>query len=195
MKHRHALGTRGSSTVEFALMALPMFTMVMGGIEIGNYALCRSALGSAMQQVARLAATGEYSQSQLDGIVLNALDPFGVTREEISSRTRAYAAFDSNAVKPEPLTKDVNTEDVVDIGDCYIDLNRNGRFSTETIGGPEDIVNYEVSANYELLFGLTGPLFRAEDGVVKLVANTTTKNEPYNNTAPELCIDENSDIE
>lgn len=192
---RVRLGERGTSTIEFSLLFLPMALIVMGGIEMGYYALCRSSLGSAMQQVARLAATGEYSQSQLDGVVINALDPFGITREEIHSRTRAYANFDSNAVKPEPLTKDINVEDVVDIGDCYIDLNRNGTFSTETIGGPEDIVNYEVSASYQLLFGLTGPLFGAENGVVTMVANTTTKNEPYNNTAPELCIDENSDIE
>src|SRR5690606_22913955 len=57
---------RGSYVIEFALLCLPMMTLLMGGIELGYLAYSKSNVEGALREVTRLASTGSVTEEELD---------------------------------------------------------------------------------------------------------------------------------
>ena len=194
------IGERGAVTIEFAMVLVPMLMMLLGGIEYGQFAYTNSVLKSAMRDVSRMAATGGHSITELNLTVKNRLAEVGIPAADVTTSARSYAQFGDLYSKSEPITQDNEPKGgAPSSGDCFLDFDRNGSWSSETTGGADDVLFYEVTARYHLMFGFLGALaggnspdgdknwFGTENGVLMLRANTTIRNEPFNNP-PETCI-------
>ena len=186
---------RGSPVVEFALVLAPMMTLLMGGVEAGNVAYSRSILEGTLRVAARMATTGTFSTSDIDGYVRARLAAIGVPASDVTIVRKAYKSFES-VESPEPLTSDVAPlGGAPSSGDCYLDLNGDNHWSADAgsagDGQSEDILYYGVKIRYPLLFGFMASEFGGVDGALTLSANTVVKNEPYGDArqpAAEKCI-------
>ncbi|MFC3714179.1 TadE/TadG family type IV pilus assembly protein [Sphingoaurantiacus capsulatus] len=186
---------RGAAVVEFAFMVMPMLMMLLGGIELGYLAYSKTVLEGAIRQASHMAATGQYSADDIGDEVRERLARIGAVDDDVEIVTRAYGSFE-DVQKPEPLTSDVEPlGGAPGRGDCFIDLNGDGQWSEDAsqagLGASEDIVYFEVTATYPLLFKMMGKLLDADEGRMTLVANATVKNEPFGDErepAVERCI-------
>jgi Flp pilus assembly pilin Flp len=186
---------RGAAVVEFAFMLTPMLLMLLGGMEVGYLAYSKTVLEGAIKEASRMASTGQHSEAEIVAEVRDRLARIGAEAEDVDIVTRAYGSFE-DVHKPEPLTSDVEpVGGTPGAGDCYIDLNGDEEWSEDAsdsgLGASEDIVYFEVTATYPVLFRFMGKAVGAEDGRVTLVANTTIKNEPFGDErepAVERCI-------
>lgn len=187
---------RGAAVVEFAFMLAPMMLMLLGGIEMGYLAYSKTVLEGAIKEASRMAATGQHSADEITAEVRARLGRIGADGDHVEIVTRAYGSFE-DVHKPEPLTSDVEPlGGTPGVGDCYIDLNGDEEWSEDAseagLGASEDIVYFEVTASYPVLFNFMEGLMDAEEGRKTLTANTTIKNEPFGEErepAEELCIE------
>ncbi len=70
---RHFIADKsGSTVVEFAMIALPLFFMIIGVIEIGYGNFTQSRMDAAIQSTARLIMTGAVQNTQSNGQPLTA---------------------------------------------------------------------------------------------------------------------------
>ena len=186
---------RGAAVVEFAFMLAPMMLLLLGGMEIGYLAYSKTVLEGAIKEASRMAGTGQHSADEITAEVRERLARIGAGEDDVEIVTRAYGSFE-DVHKPEPLSSDVEPlGGTPGVGDCYIDLNGDEEWSEDAseagLGASEDIVFFEVTATYPVLFKFVGPAVGAEDGHMTLVANTTIKNEPFGDErepAVERCI-------
>lgn len=186
---------RGAAVVEFAFMLAPMLLMLLGGIEIGYLAYSKTVLEGAIKEASRMAGTGQHGADEITVEVRRRLARIGAGEDDVAIVTRAYGSFE-DVHKPEPLSSDVEPlGGTPGAGDCYIDLNGDEQWSEDAsetgLGASEDIVFFEVTATYPILFAFMGEALGAADGRMTLVANTTIKNEPFGDErepAVERCI-------
>lgn len=75
---------RGSSAVEFALVAPTMFLMVLGIIELGRGLMVAQLLTHAAREGCRQAVTGNYTSAQIQTNVTNALTGLGIGGGSVS---------------------------------------------------------------------------------------------------------------
>jgi hypothetical protein len=174
---------RGSTIVEFAMLLTPLITLLMGGIEAGYFAYSKAVMEGTLRTAARMATTGAYTGDEIDEYVRENLEQIGVDGDDVEIDKRSYGSF-AQVNKPEPLTSDVAPiGGTPGAGDCYIDLNGDGSWSEDAgadgLGESEDIIYYQVTVSYPLLFKFMSPAFGADDGRLSLTANTTVKNEPF----------------
>lgn len=186
---------RGAAVVEFAFMLTPMLLLLLGGMEIGYLAYSKTVLEGAIKEASRMAATGQHNADEITAEVRNRLARIGAGEDDVEIVTRAYGSFE-DVHKPEPLSSDVEPlGGTPGVGDCYIDLNGDQEWSEDAseagLGASEDIVFFEVTATYPVLFKFMQKAIGADDGRVTLIANTTIKNEPFGDErepAVERCI-------
>jgi hypothetical protein len=174
---------RGSYLIEFAAISLPLSVMLMSGIELGYLAYAKSHTEGALREASRLAATGSYTEAQIDTFVKDRLK--SIQHASVAIEKRSYKSFES-VKQPEPLVSDVAPlGGVPSAGDCYSDVNDNGVWDEdmgdEGLGGSEDIVYYGVTVTYPVLFPLTAKLVTKSGNNMVIEANAVIKNEPYGN--------------
>lgn len=182
---------RGIAAVEFALLAVPLLVLILGGIELGFMSFSRSRVEGTLREAARMATTGSYTGEQIDAFVESRLHLTPNAQIEITKK--AYDDFDEVG-KPEPLTSDVEPKGQYSPGDCFIDLNGNGVWDKDAgldgLGSADDIIYYEVDVRYPPLFALLTKALGFGD-VICLTSNTVIRNEPFANNpdaeAPTLC--------
>ncbi|MBN2139829.1 MAG: TadE/TadG family type IV pilus assembly protein [Desulfovibrionaceae bacterium] len=142
-------GTRGISVVEFALI-LPVFlTLVMGVIETGNMFRTWLTVQKAAQSAARFATTGQGDEegTRLSQIVQKAQEVVATLPQETEVLVRSWPGMDTAA---EPTDNDP--------------------------GGPCQVVEVRVRADYEPITPLLGPLLPE---VIPLVGADRKVNEPW----------------
>ena len=74
---------RGATIVEFALVALPLSVLIMGGIDLGHQTYIRSTMQGALNDAARraavqdpqFAASGSTTEERVTNTILNQLEP------------------------------------------------------------------------------------------------------------------------
>ena len=179
-----SLGRAGVTTVEFAIILPGMLTLICCSLEIGHIIFARMVLEGAVVEAARSAtASLETGTAQREAImrasITRAMLPFpSPTGQTISIETKVYSDFSS--AHPETYT-DANNDGSYQLGEPYVDRNRNGRWDPATpkegtMGGPGDVVS--LTANYpkKMLFGF---LVRdwASGGAFPLRASTVVRNE------------------
>ena len=172
---------RGSYVIEFALLSLPMMTLLAGGVEIGYYAYAKAHVEGALRQVAREATTGTSTAEELDTLLKSKIDL--LITPHVTIEKRSYTAF-SDVNQPEPLVSDAEPlGGTPGTGDCYVDINNNDRWDEDRgaggLGGAEDIIYYGVSVDYPMLFPAFGSTLGGTGGKMKVDANAVLKNEPY----------------
>lgn len=75
---------RGTSAVEFALVAPLFFMMVLGIIEIGRGIMVTHLLTHAARVGCRKAITGAYTSTQVQTEVVNTLTSLGISGETVT---------------------------------------------------------------------------------------------------------------
>jgi len=179
---------RGSYIIEFALLSLPMMTLLMGGIELGYLAYAKSNVEGSLREVSRLASTGTATVEDLDDLLDARIAQIHGASAEVERRS--YSSFGAVG-QPEPLVNDIDSDGAVSaVGDCFTDINGNGQWDadrgTEGLGSSEDVLYYGVTVTYPMIFKLTSTVINGGHDNMTIKANAVIKNEPYSNIAKPL---------
>ncbi|MBB4631379.1 TadE/TadG family type IV pilus assembly protein [Sphingosinicella soli] len=184
---------RGSYIIEFALLSLPMMTLLMGGIELGYLAYAKSNVEGSLREVSRLAATGGSTAEELDAILNSKIGQIKGASAEIERKS--YTAFGAVG-QPEPPTTLIPDGESPGPGDCFLDINGNGNWDADMgsdgLGNAEDILYYGVTVTYPMIFKLTSSIINGGKDNMTIQANAVIKNEPFSNIEipppEEVCI-------
>ncbi len=173
------LDRRGVAAIEFAILAIPLLLLIMGGIELGFMMFCKAQLGGVLQQAARMATTGNAQTNGLGGEKIDAMvkAQLKVTGDATVDVEKSY--YDSfNQVRKPEVKDNANSSPPY----CWIDVNGNSRWDTDPfrtgLGGANDIINYKVVLKYPVLFPL---LTKTATGFsdIKLEGQAALQNEPF----------------
>lgn len=197
--HRLANDQRGVSAVEFGILALPLFVMIMGALDLGYQIYVRTMMQGALDEAARIAmvedpqfATSGSGNSKGKGKNTSVEDQIEAAIREttgtvardatISVSERSYYDF-SDFAKPERLITDNNGngEYDEDDGDCWEDSNGNGAYDTDAgadgVGRASDMVFYTANISMPRLLPLD--TFIGLPSTIEMTVDTVVRNEPY----------------
>jgi len=176
--HRHR---GGANALEFALVALPLFTIVIGFFEFALLTVTAAVLESAALEAARFGATGEVPENmsreeRMFEIVEDRT--FGlIDMDALEIETLIYNQFDVIG-EPEGFT-DQNGNGQWDDGEPFQDVNGNGTWDQDQgqagLGGADDIVVYRMDYPWQPYTGLMIPF---TDEIV-LSSSIPVRNEPF----------------
>lgn len=180
LRARLARDDRGSTIVEFAVLAPTMFVLIMASMDLAHRAYATSILEGEMQKAARdsgmegsadkLSAIEAKVTSQVKIIVKNAT---------FSPLRRNYTSYLVD--KPERFT-DTNNNGQRDAGECFDDVNANSQWDADPgndgQGGANDVSAYSMTMTFPRLFPMAGML--GWPATQTIVARTYLKNQPYN---------------
>jgi len=172
---------RGSTLIEFSIMAPLTITMLIGIVELGMLFLVSSSLENAVLASSRFGITGSTTTGTTREDIIReviAQNTYGlVPMDEVTIETIVYDNF-SDIGEPEPFA-DANGNGVFDAGETFTDVNGNGQFDTDVglvgLGGPGDIVLYRIRYQIESLTQLFDPFFT----VIDHSATVAVRNEPF----------------
>ena len=192
---------RGVTVVEFAIIAVPLCMLLMGGFDLGHQAYIRAVMQGALADAARrasvqdpqFAATGSTTEEQVTNSIkdqLHAITP-GATITVTESNFYDFSGIGN----PEKLMTDVNGNGQYDEtdGDCFSDLNENGKYDSDTgrtgIGGANDVVFYKADIEMPRLLPVAQLLGFSPN--YKMNVATAVRNQPYGTqkTPPVVCGD------
>jgi TadE-like protein len=171
---------RGTSTVEFALIAPALLMTLAGLFEYSHNIYTRTMLEGAIQKAARNSTIegAANHQSQIDSNVTRVVRRI-VPRANVAFSRKAYADF-SDVGRPEDFT-DTNDDGACNAGEPFEDVNGNGAWDEDRgsagLGGARDAVLYEVTVTYESYFPVAQFLGLDPSNVTK--ASTVLRNQPY----------------
>ncbi len=192
---------RGATIVEFAVIAMPMCVLLMGGLELGYNSYVRSTLQGALHDAARIAAVenpilatdGDTVEEQVANMIKETVAHVA-PNAVVDVDQKSYFEF-SSIGEPEKLMTDNNGNGKYDASDedCFEDANGNGTFDPDsgksgTNGGADDVVLYTAKVSAPRIL----PLDRLVPGVSEKVEYTlraAVRNQPYGQqpTAPVIC--------
>ncbi|MEC7624746.1 MAG: TadE family protein, partial [Pseudomonadota bacterium] len=192
---------RGATIVEFAVIAMPMCVLLMGGLELGYNSYVRSTLQGALHDAARVAAVenpilvteGDTVEEQVANMIKDTVAHVA-PNAVVDVDQKSYFEF-SSIGEPEKLLTDNIGNGKYDASDedCFEDANGNGTFDPDsgksgTNGGADDVVLYTAKVSAPRIL----PLDRLVPGVSEKVEYTlraAVRNQPYGQqpTAPVIC--------
>lgn len=178
---------RGITVVEFALIAPVFFTILMGTMDLGYQAWFRSTMNGVMEDAARRAAVGSYSPAATDEFIKSKLRRIlpasqRTNEDAITIEKKSFANF-SRIGNPEVITNDPNSNNIIDVGDCWEDANANGVYDVAAsagangLGSAEDVVYYEVTAEFPRLFPM--PTMLGWDENMVTTVQTAVRSQPF----------------
>ena len=187
----------GAAIPEFAFILMPMILLLVGGLDLGYQAYLRSVVQGALNDVAR---TGSIEAPQLNCSGATVEEQIGCaikTRSDVVARDATYRItmrnfYDFSGIgRSEKLVTDYNGNGRHDTGDCFVDLNENGRFDDDAgrlgIGGADDVVFYEVAVSMPRMFPMHKFLSVPENYDIR--AQAAVRSQPYaqQRTPPTVC--------
>lgn len=173
----------GASAIEFALVSIPVITMIVGILEVAAILFVNVIMEGAIRDAARFGITGYTTGGKSrEAVIREIIDDrtLGfVDMTKVVITTTVYPGFDS--IGPESFI-DANGNGQYDSGETFHDVNGNGAWDanpgTSGAGGPGAVVVYKVSYDWPLLTSLLAPLI-GHNGVIPLSVSTAVRNEPY----------------
>ena len=196
---RLARDRRGVAAVEFAIVALPLCMLIMGGFDLGHQSYIRSVMQGALNDAARRAsvqdpdftATGSTTEERVTNTIKNQLEAI-TPGSTITVTMSNYYDF-SGIGNPEKLMTDVNGNGQYDAsdGDCFSDLNENGKYDTDTgrdgVGGANDVAFYQANIVMPRLLPVAKLLGFSPN--YEMSVATAVRNQPYGTqrTPPVVC--------
>lgn len=169
----------GATMVEFAFVATPLCMILLVLTDFGYRSYVTSVLNGTLERAARLATVGSKTPDQIDDFVRSQLTHFSPNATVTITKTNYYQFSDIN--KPEKLTTDGNGNGQWDTGDCYEDLNNDGKWNTvagrDGLGGSDDIVYYTVTYSYPRFVPLGAQL--SWSNTQTLTSTVVMRNQPY----------------
>lgn len=171
---------RGTTVLEFALIAPVMLTMLLGFFELGHQMYTTAILRGAVEAAGR-------SSSLADGPLNAATIDQKVTTQVKNVAHHATVTFDrrfysdyTHVAKPERYT-DANSNGRWDSGECLEDVNGNNSWDADPSrsgsGGAEDVIFYTVKVTYSRLIPIGGLIGIGNN--VEIKAGTLLKNQPF----------------
>lgn len=177
-------GRRGVTAVEFALIAPVAFTLVCIFIDLSMVMFITNVMEGGLRESSRYAITGYVEAGKTREQVIAEIikdHSYGfIKSEDITITYKVYPSF-GDVGKPEPFV-DQNANGQHDSGEPFTDINSNGQWDADMgaagVGGPGDIVAYNVSYKWQLWTPLAAHLW-PNNGLVVLNATVAVRNEPY----------------
>lgn len=180
---------RGSTLVEFAIVALPLIIMMMAMFDLGFREYISIQLAGALDKSARQVTVGTATNvatikasvtSQIKDILPGA---------SVNVVPSSYDAF-SKVGKPELITTDTAPTGVYNKGDCFEDENGNGVWDADSglngTGGSDDIVYYTATVTYPEIVPMRRLLGWSATETV--TGTAMMKNQPYASQADPAVI-------
>jgi TadE-like protein len=172
----------GKAIVEFALVAPIFLGVTLAILEFSGIMFVQTLLEGGAREASRYGLTGQTPDGiSRETMILQIVseNSFGVIDvSELDMTTLVYDSFEEVG-EPEPFT-DENGNDAYDDGEPYTDVNGNGGWDDDMgavgLGGPGEVVVYEMSYDWPIMIPLFQPFFGDH---VTLEANIAVRNEPF----------------
>jgi TadE-like protein len=176
------LGDGGKAIVEFAFLAPIFLGMMLSILEFSGIMFVQTLLEGGAREASRYGLTGQTPDGiSRDAMILQIVseNSFGlIDVDELEMTTLVYDNF-NEVGQPEPFT-DENGNEAYDAGEPYTDVNGNGGWDDDMgaagLGGPGEVVVYEMSYDWPIMIPLFHPFFGDH---VTLQANIAVRNEPF----------------
>lgn len=167
---RFGRARRGSAAVEFALVAVPFFLLIIGLAEIAMIGFAQTSLNFAVSNVSREIRTG---RAQMDNV------SYGDIKQQLCGDMDVFLMLDCDA----NLFLDVNRFD------SFVNANtsgpiQNGEFHSGSFGyvpgAPSDIVVVRAYYRWKIMTPMFEAVFQNIAGGQRILAATMMfRNEPY----------------
>lgn len=179
----------GATAVEFGLLAIPIFALLIALFDYGYRFYGQSIVTGTLRTAARMASTGTYTGAQIDQYVRDKLLDFH-PQGTVAIVKKSYADW-TGVGSPEPVISGSRASGTY----CFIDVNKNGSWSEDSgiegLGQPEDVIFYEARLSYARLLP-PALIFASNDPMTTLKANMIVSNEPFaarsNAPPPTVCV-------
>ena len=176
---RLARDERGTTLVEFAMVAPVLVVLLLGIFDLGYRSYAASVVQGALHDAARMATVGGVTPTQIDARVRQRLNHFAEVGT-LTTTTTSYYDF-TGVGRPETITSDTAPIGEYNDTDCFEDANGNGEYDLDRgragTGNSDDIVRYQISITYDRLFPVAG--FLGWPNTDTITANTVLRNQPY----------------
>ena len=188
---RLARDERGTTILEFGLIAPSLCIMLLGALDFGHTLYMESVLQGAVQKAGRDGTLQQSSGSDdaerysIDQMVRHQLSTL-YKNADITITRRFYRTFtDAAAQAPETFT-DTDGDGLCDHGEPFDDRNSNGVRDTDGAdsvdhAGARDNVVYTVTISYPRMFPIDRLI--GGSGTTRLTATTVLSNQPYGDQA------------
>lgn len=190
---------RGATIVEFALIAMPLCVLIMGGFDLGHQSYIRSVMQGALNDAARRAAVedpqfaggGATTEERVENAIMRQLQPI-TPNATITIKQSNFYDF-SGIGNPEKLIRDQDGNGAYDEadGDCFSDLDEDGEYDTDTgragIGGANDVAFYQADITMPRLLPVASLIGFSPN--YEMSVATAIRNQPYGKqrTPPVVC--------
>lgn len=182
LARKAVVGDDGKAIVEFALVGPIFLGITLSIFEFSGIMFVQTLLEGGAREASRYSLTGQQPEGvSRDAMILQIVseNSFGIIDiDELEMTTLVYESFDEVG-QPEPFT-DENSNDAYDEGEPYTDVNGNGSWDDDMgaagLGGPGEVVVYEMSYDWPIMIPLFQPFFGDH---VTLQANIAVRNEPF----------------
>ncbi|WP_033919882.1 TadE/TadG family type IV pilus assembly protein [Sphingomonas sp. 37zxx] len=176
---------RGSTIVEFAIIAPVLCLILLGSFEVAHTLYMRGALQGVLQKIARDSSLESGTEAErmeaLDAQVTQSA--LGLANHaEVDITRRFYRTFSEAAAAHAEDWDDTNGNGRCDNGEPYEDANHNNVWDadggSEGQGGAKDAVVMTVKVSYPSMFPLRKLLGKAAADT-SVTAATVLRNQPY----------------
>lgn len=176
-----AKNDKGSTIVEFGLVAPLVLAIVLGIVEFSGVSFAQTLLEGGAGQASRFgilgsAPDGSSRESTIRGIIRD--NAFGVIdANDVRVETLTYGSFGAIG-QAEPFL-DANGNGSFDEGEGFQDINGNGTRDEDQgragAGGADEVVLYRLTYEWDIMVPIFRPFFGDQ---VVLQAATAVRNEP-----------------
>jgi hypothetical protein len=180
MIRQHCLprDARGTTAVEFALVAPVMLITIMGLFDMGHAQYTRALLEGAIDKASRAATIEGTNTTSIDARVSTVVRQIAPSATLTFSRT-TYSDF-SDVGMPEDFD-DIDKDGTCNNGEPFEDANGNGTYDLDRgkigNGGARDAVLYTVSVSYRRILPI-GRMIGQSDSM-KMSVTSVLRNQPY----------------
>lgn len=182
---------RGTTILEFALIAPSLIIMLLGALDFGHTLYMESVLQGAVQKAARdgtlqqTAGTDDTARHAIDTIVNNQVKTLH-KQATVAITRRFYRSFSDAATATAETFTDTDGDGLCNHGEPFDDRNSNGVRDTDGAdsvdhAGARDNVVYTVSISYPRMFPIDKLI--GGNGTTKLTATAVLANQPYGSQA------------
>lgn len=160
---------RGTTAIEFSLVAIPFVIMMVGIIEIAILYTAGSLLEGSTASAARMIRTGQLQQ-------LNPTNPEVVFRDALCANIRALVNCNNIQIEVVQLP-----DGFTDAGDYAPQFDEDGNLIVRpfTMGTSSDVVLIRTAYRYPFLTPLLSPLLGGSAGSRLLMSTLVLETEPY----------------
>lgn len=150
---------QGTTAVEFALISIAFFLMLMGIFEIGAILLIQTTLETVVLEVTRYGRTGSSASAVVQSLVNQYSFGF-VDPTKVVLTVTPYASFSAMPTNAQVLSSGGNT-------------------GTQNYGTANAPVLYTLTYDWNLFTPLIGKIMSPSTGSITLITSAIVQNEPY----------------